>query len=615
MLKSDKNFDIFYTKVISYKKLFYQSNKTISESSDSKMDSNTSFIFQKKSLFFFTLNGNLIFSESNFDNNEYNNIIRNIIIKINKIGNVPNSNGRNTITEKMYFNILIINQEKIVIVKIGDINIITLGVFTKETKTSIIKLYLLNNIIMFLNFLDALNNINININTNNLLQINIYKEFFFSSLNKYFFLITRQLFQRQKYKMKNIFYKNYFLVELNSNKIIFSFESLYNNINNINNNGDKYQLKINNKEHIMNEVLYHCHILKNNYIKNYSLNFNENTYENFFAIFELKSTFPRRTFIIKFLPILNGVCIVHEFVQTKLSSNEGNEMNHYKEYESCYGYFNDIYTLSQKTANSTQSKMALFKNEPNFIKKINFFFVESLCLINQKKNLFFSGKNNNIFICDDVIKIINNCLINDNILNDNDNNIIMRNIGKKLYDEYLQENKNKQNENDIELNIYNNNNNNNKNIFIFNNDDYFIEENPSQKIELTIKKEYILSTIFNNNNNKSKHIKNYFGSKKDCTKFSEILNENISENIDSYYHSTKKIFKENNNSFKTSNIFDSTNNNIMNLDNSANLFNINISIIKNNNDKANIENLNEKEKEDMDSKEEFFKGEKINEIK
>ena len=152
MLKSDKNFDIFYTKVISYKKLFYQSNKTLSESSDSKMDLNTSFIFQKKSLFFFTLNGNLIFSESNSDNNEYNNIIKNIIIKINNIGNVQNSNGRNTITEKMYFNILIINQEKIVIVKIGDINIITLGVFTKETKTSIIKLYLLNNIIMFLNF-------------------------------------------------------------------------------------------------------------------------------------------------------------------------------------------------------------------------------------------------------------------------------------------------------------------------------------------------------------------------------------------------------------------------------------------------------------------------------
>ena len=614
MLKSDKNFDIFYTKVISYKKLFYQSNKTLSESSDSKMNLNTSFIFQKKSLFFFALNGNLIFSESNSDNNEYNNIIKNIIIKINNIGNVQNSNGRNTITEKMYFNILIINQEKIVIVKIGDINIITLGVFTKETKTSIIKLYLLNNIIMFLNFLDALNNINID--TNNLLQINIYKEFFFSSLDKYYFFITKQLFQRQKYKMKNIFYKNYFLVELNSNKIIFSFESLYNNINNINNNGDKYQLKINNKEHIMNEVLYHCHILKNNYIKNYSLNFNENTYENFFAIFELKSTFPRRTFIIKFLPILNGVCIVHEFVQTKLSSNEGNEMNHYKEYESCYGYFNDIYTLSQKTANSTQSKMALFKNEPNFIKKINFFFVGSLSLINQKKNLFFSGKNNNIFICDDVIKIINNCLINDNISKDNDNNIIMRNIEKKLYDEYLQENKQKDKDNDIDLNIYHN-----KNIFLFSNDDYLTEENLSQKMDLNITKEYILSILFSKNKLKNTYLtkdkeisllsKKFLGSKKDCTKLSDILNENISENIGSYYHSTKKLLKENN-SFKTSNIFDSTNNNIMNLDNSTNIFNINISIIKNNN-KSRIDKINDEE--NLDSKEEFFEEEKIKNIK
>ena len=41
MLKSDKNFDIFYTKVISYKKLFYQSNITLNESSDSKMNSIT----------------------------------------------------------------------------------------------------------------------------------------------------------------------------------------------------------------------------------------------------------------------------------------------------------------------------------------------------------------------------------------------------------------------------------------------------------------------------------------------------------------------------------------------------------------------------------------------
>ena len=611
MLKSRQNFDIFYKSVISNKKLFYQSNRTISETSDSKFNVNTSFIFEKKNLFLFTLNGNLIFSESDIEKSEYKNILRNIIIKINKIGNIKHRNG-NIITENIYFNMFIIgNRDKIVILRIGDINIVSLGVFSKETKTSIIKIYLLNNLIMFLNYLDIESNSSFsNINTNNNLQINLYKEFFLSSFNAYFILITRQLFQRQKYKLKNIFYKNYSLIELNSNKIIFSFESLYNNKES---NGDKYQIKINNKEHIWNEVLYHCHILKNNYIKQYSINFNEENYDNYFVIFELKSTFPRRTFIIKFLPILNGVCIIHEFVQTKLSSNEGNEINHYKEYESLYGYFNEINTLSQKTTNSTQSKLILFRNEPNFIKKINCFFLGSLSLKNQHKDLFFSRKNNNIFICEDVLKIINNCLINENSLN---NNIIIREIEKRLYDEYLQENKQKDKDNDIDLNIYHN-----KNIFLFSNDDYLTEENLSQKMDLNITKEYILSILFSKNKLKNTYLtkdkeisllsKKFLGSKKDCTKLSEILNENISENIGSYYHSTKKLLKENN-SFKTSNIFDSTNNNIMNLDNSTNIFNINISIIKNNN-KSRIDKINDEE--NLDSKEEFFEEEKIKNIK
>ena len=611
MLKSRQNFDIFYKSVISNKKLFYQSNRTISETSDSKFNVNTSFIFEKKNLFLFTLNGNLIFSESDIEKSEYKNILRNIIIKINKIGNIKHRNG-NIITENIYFNMFIIgNRDKIVILRIGDINIVSLGVFSKETKTSIIKIYLLNNLIMFLNYLDIESNSSFsNINTNNNLQINLYKEFFLSSFNAYFILITRQLFQRQKYKLKNIFYKNYSLIELNSNKIIFSFESLYNNKES---NGDKYQIKINNKENIWNEVLYHCHILKNNYIKQYSINFNEENYDNYFVIFELKSTFPRRTFIIKFLPILNGVCIIHEFVQTKLSSNEGNEINHYKEYESLYGYFNEINTLSQKTTNSTQSKLILFRNEPNFIKKINCFFLGSLSLKNQHKDLFFSRKNNNIFICEDVVKIINNCLINENSLN---NNIIIREIEKRLYDEYLQENKQKDKDNDIDLNIYHN-----KNIFLFSNDDYLTEENLSQKMDLNITKEYILSILFSKNKLKNTYLtkdkeisllsKKFLGSKKDCTKLSEILNENISENIGSYYHSTKKLLKDNN-SFKTSNIFDSTNNNIMNLDNSNNIFKINLSIIKNNN-KSRIKKLNDEE--NLDSKEEFFEEEKIKNIK
>ena len=49
------------------------------------------------------------------------------------------------------------------------------------------------------------------------------------------------------------------------------------------------------------------------------------------------------------------------------------------------------------------------------------------------------------------------------------------------------------------------------------------------------------------------------------------------------------------------------------MDNSENIFNANISVIKNNKAEIEIENLNERE--DLNSKEEFFEGENINNLK
>ena len=57
---------------------------------------------------------------------------------------------------------------------------------------------------------------------------------------------------------------------------------------------------------------------------------------------ECTSTYPRLTFIIKFLPILNGVSIVHVYSQKKLSRmTENSESNliikNYKEIDILYG--------------------------------------------------------------------------------------------------------------------------------------------------------------------------------------------------------------------------------------------------------------------------------------
>jgi hypothetical protein len=57
---------------------------------------------------------------------------------------------------------------------------------------------------------------------------------------------------------------------------------------------------------------------------------------------ECTSTYPRLTFIIKFLPILNGVSIVHVYSQKKLSRMIDNSDNNitaknYKEIDILYG--------------------------------------------------------------------------------------------------------------------------------------------------------------------------------------------------------------------------------------------------------------------------------------
>ena len=636
MYKNIKNFNSFFNSFISTQKVFYQNNITISGALDSKININNDFTFEKKYLFLFNTKGNLIFSEPELGNNEYKNIINsllNIIVKIQ-------DKNENKISKNIIFNVFFIgDKDKLVMIRIGNFNIISLGIFSINTKTSMIKLYLMDFLIMFLNYLDC--NTYLLSNLNNNIHINIYKEFLYTPFNQYYLSLTRQIFKRQIFKLKNIFYKNYYLIELNTNKIIFSFESLYSNIDNRCNID---QIKMHNNENIWNEILYHCQILKNNYMNQYSLNFDEENYENYFAAFELKSTFPRRTFIIRFLPVLNGLGLIHEFVQTKLCSNEGNENNHYKEYESLYGYFNEINTISQKTCNSTHSRFILFKSEPIILKRINNFFVGSLSLKREQIGLFFWRKYNNIFISEEIIDIINIYLNKEKKLNINNNNII-KEIEKELYEEYQEEIKQKK---DLDLNIYNNNNNN---ILLYNNDDYFTDNNISQKIDLGISKQFILFTLFNNNDKNTSKIskvyssqkdltflkensliKKFPSSKKDVTKLSDILNDNISENIGSYYYSNNRILKENN-SFKINNIYNSTNNNI-NIDNSAeenNLFNINLSIIPNyeqrikNNDNKNIidnKTLNEEEyrisepnDEYIDSKNEFLEGEVMNKIK
>ena len=507
------------------------------------------------------------------DNSNYNNYERKISNLIKKII----KNTKNKKDEIKFNNFYVGNIDKIVVVNFDKINYIVVGIFSMKTKTVIIKFYLLSFLISIINYFQEKTNLLFNSSNNNIsknnIYIDIYKSFLFLPFQKYFEFLSRKIFKRQKLKIKNIFYKNYYLVDINSEKIIFSLQSLYNTDSSNGEGGSKYQLKIHKKEQIWEEILYHCHILKQNYLKNFSLNFNEDKYQNYYAIVELKSTFPRRSFLIKFLPILSGLALIHEYVQIKLSSiNSGEENNIYKECESIYGFNDEIKSQNDKNNNM----LIIIKNEPIILKKVNLFFVESFFANIPSSGLFNCQKQNNIYYSKEIMNIINRHIIS--IKNYN----ILKNIEKDLYEEYLEKLLYENNENEITSSNKLIVKKNTSNIEICSNDEFNFEDeiNNSKNVSLKITKKFILTILFNEVNNISKdynNIKTTFtkkiynykkvsNSKKEINKLSEILNEEISEytgTLYNYNYNKQKnednynLTDNNNNSFKTNNIFDS----------------------------------------------------------
>lgn len=330
---------------------------------------------------------------------------------------------------------------------------IAVGVFSKGTKSSIIRFYLLTMIISFLNYIgdkndffnsyqnkaiNSIEKIN-NISLNTFLHSKIYDTFLSIPIQIYFSKIIQKIFKKRVLYIKNIYYKNYYLVDLSNNKIILSSDNF--------NNKDKFNIfeyKIFRNRKIKKELLFYCHELKNNYIKKNNMIFNEFEYQKYFIKLEYKATYPRRTFIIKFLPILNGVCIIHEYIQLKLSTFEkGVEKKEvYKEKIIIYGF-------NSSDKNDINN---LFKNEHYILKQLHFFLIESLFCSNSSIQYFFIlEKKQKIYFSEEILQIINqlvseymektNNISSYSKSNNNHNYLtkkIIQKITNRLYEEYIQ---------------------------------------------------------------------------------------------------------------------------------------------------------------------------------
>ena len=421
-----------------------------------------------------TKNINIWHSEENLSNKQSQNILSTDLTISNIIKNLMKifTNSKNKNKDKIiYYNTIFINTIKISIVYVPPTNLIAVGVFSKETKSGIIRIFLLNMIISYINFEGdkddflkskiynelSINNINNdkkineqeNINLINAINPKLYDTFLSIPIQMHFNRVIKKIFKRQTLYIKDIYYKNYYLIDIENEKIILSLETL-----NDKNNGKDPEFKTSNQKAIWKELMLHCHNLKNDYIKKNNMTFNGIDYKNFFVKIEFKVTYPRRNFIIKFLPLFNGMCLIHEYIQKKLSTFDTDEKKSYNEKSIFYGYeeYDNIFKNSDNR---------YFENEHPILKQIHFFFIETLFCSKSDISYFFTLRRKpKIYFSEEILEIIEKELIKymneenvenkklnssmENSFEEYSNDIINR-IINVLYEEYIQLNTSKKN--------------------------------------------------------------------------------------------------------------------------------------------------------------------------
>ena len=290
-------------------------------------------------------------------------IIKNIVVKI------MNNNKNKNKEDIFLYNSIIINRYKIKIIIKAKIALV--GIFSINTSKgfqnlllmhlyislinfkgdSIIKLNLINN---YLNnsknfkynsiqeFLEdkndeIINNKILNINKIDFLEISIFDKYFLKSCILHFEKVFNILTKKEDINLTFTKFLDLYIIDISSDILLLDLNEITNKYMLNNNTYYKYYKNKN----IFKEILFHSHQLFNSYISKYGTKFIKDDSSQRFIKFECTSTYPRILFIVKFIPVLKGLIIVHIYYQSKLSrtNNNMNNENKYKEVDLVFGSF------------------------------------------------------------------------------------------------------------------------------------------------------------------------------------------------------------------------------------------------------------------------------------
>ena len=266
-------------------------------------------------LCFFTINA-LTGEIKSFSNSKSLNFIQNREILKKFLNNFIK---KDTNDAMKFYNIKTIYLSKIIIQRFYNVysNNIFVGIFNKGVNS-----YQRN--LFFLHIFFAYKNINLklskNLENNEDLFSYIFHEILLGPLIHNFDNIYMQLSKKiDLILFENSEYLTSILIDLETNEIICDIgDLLYKNCK-------ISLLQLKNYQKLINELCFHGLNLKNNYLKstdkNIDLNYNS-------LKIELRATFPRSLFFIKFLPIFQGTIIVHVFNQFKMAKVTINDPKH-----------------------------------------------------------------------------------------------------------------------------------------------------------------------------------------------------------------------------------------------------------------------------------------------
>ena len=261
--------------------------------------------------------------------------------------------------------------------------------------------------------------------TNDILEVLIFENYFLKSLINHFLKVFNEIFKKEDVNLKQIKLRNVYLLDVNSGKIILDMVKMQGG------KGNKKNKKYYKYQKLLEEILYHSKNMCNSYIREYEMKFTTEQ-ENFrFVKFECTSTYPRLLFIIKFVPILKGIAIIHLYSQKKLSRNNENNMQseqgiNYKEVDLLFGSF-------IRENPDLEFKYGAPK-KLNYIEK----FIQEFFITNRSDNGIFRLNNSDKkykYVNYSAINIINSCQISsvDNI------DDIFKDFNEKLKENYVEE--------------------------------------------------------------------------------------------------------------------------------------------------------------------------------